>query len=286
MEHRKKTIFLVDDGITNLTVGKKVLIDEYTVVTLNSGARLLAMLEKMKPDLILLDINMPEMDGYEVIKQLKSESSAFSEIPVIFLTALQDEEQEILGLSLGAIDFITKPFSAPLLLKRLEMHLLVESQKRQLKDFNENLMQMVEERTRSIVELKNVLLTTIAELVESRDDITGGHIERTRSYIKLFMEGMKKKGIYKDELEKFYEEWDGSGYPRGLSGTEIPILGRIMAIVDVYDALVESRPYKNILSHEKAVNIINDGKGTHFDPVLVDLFNEMSDDFNNIREEF
>ena len=217
---------------------------------------------------------------------------------------------------------------------------------------------MVEDRTRAIVELKNALLTTIAELVESRDDITGGHIERTRSYIKLFMDGMRKYGIYKDELEGLNEEsvllssmlhdvgkitvrdsilnkpdkltaeefdkmkvhtvfgseimenikkktrdsefvenarifalthherWDGSGYPNGLRNSDIPIQGRIMAIVDVYDALVESRPYKKAFSHEKAVEIINEGKGTHFDPVLIDLFNDMNEIFDNQRRSF
>ena len=358
MENDKKTIFLVDDDMTNLTVGKKVLSGTYTVVTLNSGARLFTMLEKVKPDLILLDVNMPGMDGYDVIRQLKGEDSANCEIPVIFLTALQDEEMELMGLSLGAIDYITKPFSPPLLLKRLEVHLLVESQKRQLMDFNQNLTLMVEDRTRSIVELKNALLTTIAELVESRDDITGGHIERTKTYIKLFLEGIKKNGIYADEVSRLNEEsvllssmlhdvgkitvkdeilnkpakltteefdkmkvhtvfgseimesikkktrdsefvenarifalthhekWDGSGYPKGLKKKEIPIQGRIMAIVDVYDALVESRPYKQAFSHEKAVQIINEGRGTHFDPVLIDLFNDMSEIFDNQRRGF
>ena len=358
MENDKKTIFLVDDDMTNLTVGKKVLSGNYTVVTLNSGARLFAMLEKVMPDLILLDVNMPEMDGYDVIRQLKSEDSANREIPVIFLTALQDEEKELTGLSLGAIDYITKPFSPPLLLKRLEVHLLVESQKRQLMDFNQNLTKMVEDRTRAIVELKNALLTTIAELVESRDDITGGHIERTKTYIKVFLDGMKKQGIYMEEIQNLNEEsvllssmlhdvgkisvkdeilnkpakltaeefdkmkvhtvfgseimenikkktsdsefvenarifalthhekWDGSGYPKGISGKQIPIQGRIMAIVDVYDALVESRPYKTAFSHEKAVEIINEGKGTHFDPALIDLFNDMSDVFDAQRRSF
>ena len=127
MENDKKTIFLVDDDMTNLKVGKKVLSGTYTVVTLNSGARMFAMLEKVKPDLILLDVNMPDMDGYDVIKQLKSEGSAYGEIPVIFLTALLDEEKENLGLSLGAIDYIAKPFSPQLLLEKLEEILPVES---------------------------------------------------------------------------------------------------------------------------------------------------------------
>lgn len=358
MAEEKKTVFLVDDDMTNLAVGKKVLSTEYTVVTLNSGARLFAMLERAMPDMILLDVNMPEMDGYDVIERLKREDSAAREIPVIFLTALQDEAQEIRGLSLGAIDYITKPFSPTLLLKRLEVHLLVEAQKRQLMEFNHNLSDMVEERTRNVVELKNVLLTTMAELVESRDDITGGHIERTKSYIKLFIDGMREQGIYLDELEPLNEEslllssmlhdvgkinvqdailnkpgkltpeefekmkihtvfgnrilesikakvsesdflenarifalthhekWDGSGYPAGLSGTGIPIHGRIMAIVDVYDALVEARPYKEAFSHERARAIINDGRGGHFDPLLVDLFNSMEGRFDRLRESF
>jgi len=360
MDNERKTIFLVDDEVTNLAIGKNALAGVYNVFTLNSGAVLLEMLENVIPHLILLDVNMPEMDGYEVIKKLKANEKTKG-IPVIFLTAMNNEEVEIEGLTLGAIDYITKPFSPPLLLKRIEVHLLVEqqkqelqSQKRELLLFNNNLTQMVEEKTRTVVELKNALLSTMAELVEYRDEITGGHIERTQNYIKVLIDALKAHKIYENETAKLdenlilqssqlhdvgkiavrdsilfkpgklepeefeemkkhttfgekvilslkektvdsdfleyarifavthHERWDGSGYPNGLKAEAIPFLGRVMAIADVYDALVASRPYKNAMPHEKAVSIIMEGKGNHFDPVLIDLFEQIHPKFEQI----
>jgi len=361
MESKKrKTIFLVDDDMTNLTIGKRALSGVYDVFTLDSGADMLDMLDNLHPDLILLDVNMPEMDGHEAIERLKSDAKT-ANIPVIFLTALNDEEMELKGLSLGAIDYISKPFSAPLLLKRLEVHLLVEeqkkelvSQKRELLFLNNNLEQIVDEKTETVVELKNAILSTMAELVEYRDEITGGHIIRTQQYMKVLMDAMRSEGVYADEVntldeelvlqscqlhdvgkiavkdeilnkpdkltpEEFdsikshtifgekvierlkektmdsdfleyarifaishHEKWDGSGYPHGLTGEEIPLLGRMMAIGDVYDALVEPRPYKGELPHEKAMEIILDGKGGHFDPVLADVFEKVGHVFEKI----
>jgi len=194
MSINRKSIFLVDDDLTNLTIGINTLGNEYNVVTLNSGARLLKMLEKKIPDLILLDVDMPEMNGYEAIMRIKS-NNKFKHIPVIFLTAKSDSDSELEGLSLGAIDYITKPFSPPLLLKRIELHLLVESQKHELMaqkqeliTFNENLQEMVDTRTKTVVELQNAVLRTMAELVEFRDGITGSHIERTQAYLRVLIE--------------------------------------------------------------------------------------------------
>jgi len=362
MDTKRKTIFLVDDDMTNLTIGKKALAGSYNVFTLNSGAVLLEMLENLQPDLILLDVNMPEMDGYEAIRLVKQGKHAG--IPVIFLTALSNEEMELKGLSMGAIDYITKPFSAPLLLKRLEVHLLVEeqkrelvSQKRELLFFNNSLTQMVEEKAGTVIELKNAILSTMAELVEYRDEITGGHIVRTQRYIKVLMDAMKSDGVYANEISgldeelvlqscqlhdvgkiavkdsilnkpdkltpeeyetikahttfgekvilrlkektmdsdfleyarifavSHHEKWDGSGYPKGLKGEEIPLLGRMMAIGDVYDALIETRPYKNAFPHEKVTRIICESKGSHFDPVLIDLFAKIHGEFNKISDE-
>jgi putative two-component system response regulator len=367
----RKTIFLVDDDLTNLVVGQKALSDTYEVFTLNSGARLLKMLEKSIPDLILLDVEMPEMNGYEVITALKSDSRT-SAIPVVFLTAKNDGESELEGLTLGAIDYIIKPFSPPLLLKRIEVHLLVESQKRRLETqmqelmeqrqelarFNTNLQGMVEEKTKTVIELQDALLKTMAELVECRDDVTGGHIERTQLYLEALLKAMQRQDIYKDQVmswdwklvlqsaqlhdvgkivvkdsilnkpgkltpEEFdeikkhtvfggtviekikestseqafleyakifavthHEKWDGSGYPHGLKGEDIPLLGRLMAIADVYDALCSDRPYKTAFSHEDAVRIITEGRGGHFDPAVVDLFLGVSSDFCEISAAF
>jgi len=316
------------------------------------------MLKKIIPDLILLDIEMPEMDGYEVIKNLKSDANPLiSDIPVIFLTSLDNEDTEYHGLSLGALDYIAKPFSPPLLLKRLELHLLLQTQKRELVFINNNLEDIVEEKTRTIVDLKNILLSTMAELVEHRDEITGGHIERTRRYIKVLMDGMKEYNIYQDEMrnvdeelvlqssqlhdlgkisisdtilfkpgkltpdefdeikkhttfggriisgiinktpdsdflqyakifaETHHEKWDGSGYPYGLKGYDIPLFGRLMAIADVYDALVTDRPYKKAFPHSDAVQIILEGSNKHFDPILVDLFLKVHHEFVRVANE-
>jgi len=360
MSQAKKTIVLVDDNPANLTIGSNTLEQDYNVTTLNSGARLLKMLEKKTPDLILLDVNMPEMNGYETIGRLKS-SQRFQHIPVIFLSAKSDGKSELKGLSLGAVDYIIKPFSPPLLLKRIEMHLLVAdqkselmAQKRELIRFNESLQDLVDEKTKAVVELQNAILKTMAELVEFRDGITGGHIEKTQHYLRILIDALRKSGVYWDEIstwdidlvlqsaqlhdvgkiaiedsilrkpgkltpEEFskikthttfgekvierikrsasyqafleqarilavahHEKWDGSGYPHGLKGDEIPLQGRLMAIADVYEALVSERPYKKAFPHEQAVDIIKNSSGTHFDPVLVNTFLDVSDEFSKI----
>ena len=354
MTTERKIIFLVDDDPTNLAAGSVTLDQHYDVLTFNSGERLLKTLEKASPDLILLDVAMPEMDGYEVIKRLKSNTET-ARIPVIFLTAKNDAESELEGLSLGAIDYITKPFSPPRLLKRIEVHLLVEAQKRELIHFNNNLQQMVDAKTKTVVELQNAILTTMAELVECRDIVTGGHIERTQTYLRIFLEALQQRNLFANEtatwnfelvwqsaqlhdvgkiaikdnilnkpskltdaefeevkthpafgaqvIEKIgesttdktfleyatifalthHEKWDGSGYPSGLKGEAIPLLGRIMAVVDVYDALVSERPYKKAFSHTEALKIISESSGTHFDPTLVDVFLAVSEQISEGR---
>jgi putative two-component system response regulator len=368
---RRKTVFLVDDDPTNLTVGIDALEEFYDVLTLSSGELLLGMLGKSIPDLILLDVSMPGMDGYQTIRHIKG-NPATASIPVIFLTAKSDGGSELEGLSLGAVDYIAKPFSAPLLLKRIEMHLLLEAQRQMLEAqtrelvaqkmelvrFNNNLQEMVNAKIKTVVELQDTLLTAMAELVECRDDVTGGHIDRTRSYLGVLLDAMLKHGLYAaeastwniklvlqsaqlhdigkiavrdgilnklgkltieefDEIKKHaafggaviekiikntndkafleyakvfavahHERWDGSGYPNGLRGEEIPLLGRLMSIADVYDALRSVRPYKGAYSHEDAVRIIWEGRGTQFDPRLVDLFMSVSGEFAAIADAF
>ena len=354
----RKTIFIVDDDHTNLMAVRGVLETQYDVLTLGSGERLLKTLDKKIPDLIILDIEMPDMNGYDTIRALKAKEET-ADIPVIFLTAKTGDEAELEGLSLGAMDYITKPAPPPpLLLKRIELHLLVESQKRELKRFNVNLQDMVAAKTKSVLELQSAVLKTISELVECRDDATGGHIERTTQYLGILLNALLSRGEFKDKLstqnmdlllqsaqlhdvgkiavkdsilkktdkltpEEFeeikthasfgaeiiekikkntteksfleyaqvfaathHERWDGTGYPLGLKGEEIPLEGRLMAIADVYDALVSDRPYKKAFSHEMAVEIIKDGRGTHFDPSLADLFVEVSDEFNDVLIRF
>jgi len=362
MEGEKALVIMVDDNPANLRIGKNILAEKYTVATAPSAEKMLGLLENNKPSMILLDIDMPEMDGYEAIKILKSKNET-KDIPVIFLTARTESDAELTGLNLGAMDYITKPIQPSLLLKRIEVHLLVEAQRRtlekqaaELKYFNDNLQKMVNDKTQGVLELQNALLKTMAELVEYRDDITGKHIERTQQGIKTLLDEIERAGIYQEErkdwdinllvqscqlhdvgkiyisdnilrkpgkltkeefedmkihtrigkqivekvemlaresdflkyaktfAESHHEKWDGTGYPYGLKGEDIPLLGRIMSVADVYDALVSVRPYKNAFSHEEAVRIITEGSGTQFDPKLVEIFLNVEKEFKDIYE--
>jgi putative two-component system response regulator len=352
MKADKELIILVDDNPTNLRTGINVLSEKYSVATAPSAEKLFGLLENGKPDLILLDIDMPEMNGYEAIKLLKAKEET-KDIPVIFLTGKTESDDELEGLSLGAIDYVTKPFQPLLLLKRIELHLLVKKQTAELKNFNDNLQKMVEEKTQNVLELQDALLKTMAEMVEHRDDITGEHTERTRQGVKILLEEIKRSGLYREETkdwnmdlllqscqlhdvgkisigdnilkkpgklndEEFeeikkhtiigeeiikkiesmtkesdflkyaetfavshHERWDGKGYPGKLKENDIPLLGRIMAIADVYDALVSIRPYKRAFTHEEAVAIITEGSGTQFDPLLVEAFTRTADKFRD-----
>jgi len=199
MTKKQKTIYLVDDDTTSLTLGKNALAKQYEVFTMNSGAFLLKFLEKNIPDLILLDVEMPEMDGYETIKNIKSNEET-KDIPVIFLTAKTDGDSELKGLSLGAVDYITKPFSQALLLKRIETRLLVESQRKELVNYNLHLQEMVEKKTQTILESQNVILKTVAELAEFRDNTSSGHIERTMFYLGLLIGAFFKYSLHIEEM--------------------------------------------------------------------------------------
>jgi putative two-component system response regulator len=355
-ENGRRKIVLVDDNKANLTMGKEMLKDHYEVYTVPSAAKLFDLLKHVEPSLILLDLLMPEMDGYETIRVLKADPR-WSDIPVIFLTSMSDEVSELEGLSLGAIDYVIKPFSAPLLLQRLKNHLLIVSQRIELENYNNNLQEMVEHKTREVVGLQNAILTTFAEMVEFRDNLTGGHVTRTQKYLQLLLEKMSEQKLYHDvfstwrlefllpsaqlhdvgkiaisdailnkpgrltdvefgEMKKHvifgvraiekiallipehaflqhaavfagthHEKWDGTGYPSGLKGLEIPLEGRLMAIADVYDALISKRPYKDPMPAEKAESIILEGAGAHFDAALVDLFQSVSDKFARIAKE-
>ena len=327
-ELTKQRVLVVDDSPTNLRVAKNTLSPFYRVFTMPSAERMFYFLESHSVDLILLDIEMPDTDGFTAIKELKA-APRTANIPVIFLTGKSDADSELHGLDLGAVDYISKPFSPILLHKRVELHLGYRRQQELLKEQN--------------YELQEAILTTVADLVESRDGSTGGHIERTRLYLQILVEGMAESGLYADIFagwnlsllykssllhdvgkvsipdnilnkpgrltpEEFaviqrhttigaaiidrisektqddflviakilaithHEWWNGKGYPDGLSGEDIPLQGRLMALADVYDALTSERPYKPPFSHEEAVRIISEEKGTHFDPKLTELF--------------
>ncbi|MDR2400393.1 MAG: response regulator [Deferribacteraceae bacterium] len=360
MNSDKKKVMIVDDNITNLTACKVALAGEYAVLPASSGEKMLKLLERVKPDLFLLDVEMPDMNGYEVIKIIKN-NPELADIPVIFLTAMSDFGNELEGLSLGAVDYITKPFSPPLLVKRIGVHLQIEAQKQvvkeqkqQLEYYVNNLEQMVEAKTHTIMELQNAIFSLLSEVVEYRDYVTGGHVARTAVYIELMIEELLKRGIYADEIsgwdrqlvvlssqlhdigkvairdnillkpgkltpEEFeemkkhttygakmierienntterkfiehakimalshHEWWNGRGYPCSLESVSIPLQGRIMAVADVYDALITARPYKEAFTHKQAVEIIGREAGTHFDPQIAGVFADISGAFENI----
>lgn len=228
MTHRSK-IILVDDDMTNLTIGKNALSELYDVITIPSGKKLFGVLGTILPDLILLDINMPEMNGYDVIKVLKSEERTMN-IPVIFLTAKNDMDSELNGLTLGAIDYISKPFSPPLLRRRIETHLLLRSQQADLQRYNEDLKSLVEEKTKTVIELKNAVLTVVAELVECRDDVTGMHISRTQEYLRVMLERMIQDHVYEKEVSN----WD---FDLLITSAQLHDVGKIM----IRDSVLKNR---------------------------------------------
>ena len=181
----QKTIFVVDDVDTNLSAAKDALKEQYRVMTLPSAVKMFALIEKITPDLILLDIEMPDIDGFEALHRLK-ENTLLADIPVIFLTSMTDPAVEAHGFELGVVDFVTKPFSSPVLLNRIKTHLSIDK--------------IIRERTAKLQRFQNAMIFGFADLVESRDQNTGGHIERTTKYIKILMDAMLEQGIYIDEI--------------------------------------------------------------------------------------
>ena len=341
MMFEKKKIVAVDDSGIILKMLTKVLGEKYDLHAFSGGKRALQFLKDRTPDLIILDIDMPEINGYEMLKMIK-EREHLQNIPVIFLTAETDPASEIMGFDLGAVDFIVKPFIAQVMKRRIATQL-------ELSAYQHSLEKIVEEKVEENERLQNMLSVGFAELVESRDGVTGGHIKNTSIYFEAFVSALKDIPRYKEEvtdefiklavrssplhdigkigiddnvlrketsLEKgemeymkthselggatfhkirrnfqdneflkiaehmalyHHERWDGNGYPMGLKGTDIPLEARIMSIVDVYDALTSKRPYKEPFSHEKAYAIIMEGKGTQFDPDLIDEFMKLGD---------
>ena len=332
----KKSILMIDDVKLNLATAKDVLQNEYILYEASSAQEGFDILNKHIPDLILMDLVMPEMDGYEMIEILKS-TRRFMGIPVIILTAHTDSENEVKALELGAADFITKPFVPAVMKRRIETQI-------ELSSYQHSLEKLVQEKVEEVEKLQDALSVGFAELVESRDGITGGHVKNTGLYFDVFIRALKGEAKYRDEITDEYiknavrsaplhdigkvgiddvtlsklgrlgddrdqyiekhctlggqtfhrlrkvfpeseflkiaenmtlyhhERWDGTGGPFGLKGEEIPLCARVMTIVDTYDVLTSERPYKPPYSHEKSVAIIVEGKGTMYDPDLVDEF--------------
>ena len=356
----KPTILVVDDTPDNLSLMTGLLKDLYKVKIANNGERALKVaMTGTPPDIILLDIMMPVMDGYETCRHLK-ETQATKDIPVIFLTAKAEIEDEMKGFELGAVDYITKPISPPVVLARVNTHLQLKKMRDYLKDQNVFLEAEVQRRTQEVVAVQEVTILAMASLAETRDNDTGNHIRRTQFYLKALSEKLRshprfsyflddektidllfksaplhdigkvgipdhillKPGRFTDEefeimkthpalgrdaivaaeqrlgldlpflsfakeiAYSHQEKWDGTGYPEGLSGDDIPISGRLMAVADVYDALICRRVYKEGMPHEKALGIIRESSGTHFDPDIVEAFTEIADEFIQIAKRY
>lgn len=351
-------ILIIDDERFHLNVIVDLLDSEYKIVVAKGAQKGLEMAKSDPlPDLILLDVLMPEMDGYDVCKKLKANTKT-RHIPVIYLTVKGDVADEAHGFGLGAVDYITKPFSPPIVRARVKTHLSLSRALWKLEQQNEHLEERIAERTLEISRTQDVAIYCLASLAETRDNETGNHLHRTQRYIKALAEHLKNhprfKTVLSDEaielmfksaplhdigkvgvpdrillkpgkLDKaewqemkkhalygkeaisraeqelgstsflayaceiaftHHEKWDGSGYPRGLKGDEIPVSGRLMAISDVYDALISKRVYKAAFPHKKATKIIHEGRGSHFDPDMVDAFIALEQDFIAIAERF
>ena len=349
------TVLVVDDTPDNLVLVSELLGEHYRVKVANSGARALkAAQTDPVPDLVLLDIMMPEMDGYEVCRQLKA-AAATRDIPIIFLTARADRDDERLGLELGAVDYITKPMSPPIVLARVQTHQALKATADFLRDKSAYLEREVALRTLEVQALQDVTIMAMASLAETRDDETGNHIRRTQLYVKALAErlrahprfeavlntqmieliyksaplhdigkigipdhillkpgkltdnefevvkehtllgrkaiegaerrlGMRVRflNVAKDMACCHHERWDGTGYPLCLAGDAIPVPGRLMALADVYDAIISQRIYKSASTHEQACSAIVKGRGTQFDPDVVDAFIDIAEEFRDI----
>lgn len=359
MQDNKPTILVVDDTPDNLTLMSELLMDRYHVRVANSGERALKIAaEPQAPELILLDIMMPGMDGYEVCRQLKAHPRT-RDVPVIFLTAKVSAEDEEHGFALGAVDYVTKPISPPTVLARIATHLALKEAADFLRDKNAFLEAEVRARTEELSAIQDVTIMAMASLAETRDSDTGNHIRRTQFYVKALAEQLRshprftaalddktidtlyksaplhdigKVGIpdrillkpgrfepHEFEIMKTHttlgrdaiqnaekqlgmevdflrcakeiayghqEKWDGSGYPLGLEGEGIPLSARLMALADVYDALISRRVYKDGMPHAKAMGILREGRGTHFDPDMVDAFVQIEDSIQAIAARF
>jgi putative two-component system response regulator len=356
---KKPTVLVVDDTPDNLALMSGLLREHYRVTLANSGEKALSLVRDVEPpDLILLDIMMPGLSGYDVCKILKDDPST-RHIPVIFLTAMTAAEEEKKGLEMGAVDFITKPVNPPIVLARVSTQLQVKVAADFLRDQNDFLEAEVQRRGRELAAIQDVTILAMASLAETRDNDTGNHIRRTQHYMKLLATHLRvhprfsrfldertidilfksaplhdigkvgipdrillKPGRFEPhefeimkthcklgrdaiqhaedqlglEVEFLYyakeiayshqEKWDGSGYPEGWAGDAIPISARLMAVADVYDALISRRVYKEGMPHEKAVSIIAEGRGQHFDPDIVDAFLALTEQFRAVALEF
>ena len=352
----RPSVLVVDDMPANLQLISELLSERYHVRIATSGAHALQIVNRAIPDLILLDVMMPDMDGYEVCRRLKGDPNT-SEVPVLFLSARNQDEDECLGLKLGASDYLFKPINPAILLARVQTQLRLKATADLLRSQNAYLDQEVLARTRELQATHDVTIMALASLAETRDNETGNHLRRTQHYVRLLAEKLRdhprfsahlddksidmmfksaplhdigKVGIADHILLKpgrfepaefeimkthaqlgyqalvhaeemlgaqvpflriakeialcHHEKWDGSGYPNGLAGEAIPVSARLMAVADVYDAVISRRVYKPQMSHKTAASIISEGAGRHFDPDVAAAFVVLEKEFEKIAE--
>ncbi len=343
----KNVILVVDDDHTNLSLAQRLLSPQYRIAAAVSGAAALKYLETHRPDLILLDLNMPEMDGFEVMSRIRSNDQT-KNIPVIFLTADALAETEIKCFQMGAMDFVAKPFVPDILLSRVSKTIELDQYRHNLEDMVNIQAQKIAENAMRLGRIQDSVIVGMANLIESRDGSTGKHVKNTQMYVKMIADELLSRGLFLEELtapyiedlckaaplhdvgkikipdailqkpgkltpEEFetmklhtthsrkiiqtiigdiedehyvrlvadialyhHERWDGTGYPAGLSGNNIPLSARIMSVADVFDALYEERCYKPpVRPIERIMQIMSEGRGTQFDPVIIDVFIEM-----------
>lgn len=331
-----KNILVVDDNKANLVMARQALENDFDITLVSSGRQALTFLKKKTPDLILLDVNMPELDGIEVFNIIRSEPR-WERIPVIFLTAESDMDTELECLEIGAVDFIAKPFVPQIMLQRIARTL-------ELEEYRTNLEEKVEEKTEDMANMQSHVVASLADVIESRDTFTGMHVNRTTMYVRLIGRWMVEHGVYKDIVTREYasdmvkaapmhdigkisvpdsilckpgkltigefavmkqhttsggeildkvlgeidevgyiqiakdmaiyhhERWDGRGYPEGRSGTDIPLCARVMAVADVFDAIISKRSYKDAIPIDEAFDIMDAATGSQFDPEVMSAF--------------
>lgn len=342
----KSKILIVDDIPENIRILMDVLKSEYDILAATSGEKAIELVGKNSDiDLILLDVMMPEMDGYEVCEILKRSDSSEG-IPVIFITALNEAENEERGLELGAVDYITKPINISLVKKRVKNQI-------ELKQYRNHLEELVEERTKELKESKEGALEAMGIVAEKRDADTGEHVQRVKECVRLISIELAKTQKYKDILtdryidiialcsplhdlgkvairdvilmkegkltfEEFeemkthttigeetlcmvdkylscdmlqvakeiagghHENWDGSGYPRGLVAEDIPLSARILSVADVYDAMSYKRVYKDPIPRDIVLEEIRKNSGKKFDPDVVEAFFKVEPKFKEV----
>jgi putative two-component system response regulator len=356
---RSPTILIVDDSPDNITLINSQLTPSYRTKVATDGETALRLMSNGSlPDLVLLDVVMPGVDGYEVCRRLKADPKTAG-VPVIFLTARSDVDDEQAGLELGAVDYITKPISHAIVSTRVRTHLQLKAARDFLQNKSEFLEQEVQRRTREITAIQDATMVAMGSLAETRDNETGNHIRRTQHYLRALAARMSRHPalasflttetiglLYKsaplhdigkvgipdsillkpgklttEEFEVMkthtvlgrnaiiaaerllesptsflhfareiawthHERWDGTGYPQGLRGPAIPVPGRLMAVVDVYDALRTQRVYKPAIPHETALGMIREQSGLHFDPDMVAGFLEVAGELADIARRF